>query len=123
MPIAATYLDDRIQSGVIPVAEGDGPSARVRVITIDDFASFAGDCSAHDEDGSVHRHAEICPKLNCRGGFHMGNEHRVWVHMHHLHAAGALLVDDQDNVRLSVPPQRPGEGWRFVSQGGESTPW
>ncbi|MET9396072.1 hypothetical protein [Kitasatospora sp. NPDC002965] len=118
VPFAATYLDDRIQSGVIPLAEGDEPAMRVRPLAVADFAAAVTAQATGDGHGGRHPGEDICPQLNCHDGDHHADEHRIWVHLHHLHARGALLVDDQDRIRMTVPPQRPGEAWTFVTPGG-----
>ncbi|MEU5431579.1 hypothetical protein AB0H73_39090 [Streptomyces olivoreticuli] len=115
VPLAATYLDDRIKAGAIVHADGDEPDARVNVVPVAVMAEQIG-------QGDGHGHQEVCPQLNCGGGNHLASEHRVWTHLHHLHAAGRLLVNDRDAIRLTAPPRAPGEGWRFVSTGPESTP-
>ncbi|MGK5628448.1 hypothetical protein [Streptomyces sp. URMC 123] len=117
VPLAATYLDDRIRQGVIVLADGDGPDARVSAVPVARFAERVGD----DEHG--HGHREICPQLNCGDGVHVPEEHQVWVHLHHLHAAGRLLMNDRDAIRLTAPPREPGERWQFFSAGpGDARP-
>ncbi|NUK23705.1 hypothetical protein [Streptomyces lunaelactis] len=110
VPMAATYLDDRIKSGVIVLADDDGPDAHVTVLPVTEFARQVG----HD-DGQGHQ--EVCPRLNCAGSTHVEDEHRVWVHLHHLHAAGSLLINDRDAIRLTVPPNNAGDSWQFVATG------
>ncbi|MFJ9775768.1 hypothetical protein ACIRVF_31770 [Kitasatospora sp. NPDC101157] len=108
--LAATYLDDRISSGVLRIAEGDGPDAKVAVSSVVQLAEVVDGC----EDGGRH---EDCPRLNCTETAHMESEHRTG--FHHLHAASALLVDNADAIRFAVPPRRVGQGWFLVS--GEPT--
>ncbi|MDT0321439.1 hypothetical protein [Streptomyces millisiae] len=105
VPVAATYLDEQIQEGAILVADSDDLTAGARRVPIAVFAEAAG-----DDEGP---HAEVCPRLNCAGGEHVLAEHKVWTHLHHLHAAGYLLLNDHNVVRRAMPPSRPGEGWRF----------
>ncbi|MEV7123754.1 hypothetical protein [Kitasatospora griseola] len=118
VPVAATYLDDLIQSGVITLAEGHGPTLRVRPLTVADFAAAVAGHGADDGHAGEHPEEDICPRLNCHDGAHRADEHLIWGHLHHLHAQGALLVDDQSCVRMTVPPQRPGGAWTFVTSGG-----
>ncbi|MER5886997.1 hypothetical protein ABT160_24500 [Streptomyces sp. NPDC001941] len=108
VPSAATYLDDRIKEGVLVFAEGDDAHHKVREIPVTEFAAQMG--SHHEEDD----HHEVCPQLNCVGEQHVAAEHRVWIHFHHLHASGQLLLNDRDAIRFTIPPQSPGGAWQFV---------
>ncbi|MFB7982990.1 hypothetical protein [Streptomyces vinaceus] len=80
---------------------------------VTEFAEKVGD---HDGTG----HQDVCPRLNCSGTKHVAAEHRIWVHLHHLHASGRLLMNNSDAIRLTIPPQAPGEDWQFVSIGHSS---
>lgn len=113
VPMAATYLDDRIKSGVIVLAHGDGDGAGASVLPVADLAAELGEETEHCRSHPP----EICPQLNCAGEVHMTNEHRVWAHLHHLHAAGRFLLNDKDAVRLTIRPDRPGERWQFIPTG------
>ncbi|MFD9574533.1 hypothetical protein ACFWBI_32520 [Streptomyces sp. NPDC059982] len=108
VPMAATYLDDRIKAGFIVYAQGDDPNDTVNVVPVAEFAEKVG---VHDGTG----HQDVCPRLNCSGKQHVAAEHRIWVHLHHLHASGRLLLNNHDAIRLTIPPQAPGEAWQFVS--------
>ncbi|MFG2716202.1 hypothetical protein ACGFX2_37575 [Streptomyces goshikiensis] len=108
VPMAATYLDDRIKAGFIVYAEGDDPHDTVSAVPVAEFADRVG---SHDGAG----HQDVCPRLNCSGKQHVAAEHRIWIHLHHLHASGRLLMNNHDAIRLTIPPLAPGESWQFVS--------
>lgn len=110
VPLAATYLDDRIKAGFIAYGESDDPAAPVTAMPVTEFAEKV---TSHDGTG----HPKVCPQLNCAGQRHVSAEHRIWVHLHHMHAAGRLLMNDNDVLRLTIPPQAVGGQWRFVSSG------
>ncbi|GGP01058.1 hypothetical protein [Wenjunlia tyrosinilytica] len=118
VPLAATYLDDRIKSGFIVLADDDEPDAQVSVVPVAVFAEYVG----HGDGNDGRRSQEVCPQLNCGGAVHLADEHAVWIHLHHLHAGGHFLLNDRDAVRLTIPPHSPGEDWRFVSVGQGATP-
>ncbi|MFC0602286.1 hypothetical protein [Streptomyces palmae] len=111
LPVAATHLDDWIKSGVIALANADGPQVPASVVPVAEFAQRIS-----SDDG--HGHHEVCPQLSCCGGVHVSSEHRVWVHLHQLHAAGRLLLNDHDAIRLTAPPRQPGDKWQFLSTVG-----
>ncbi|WP_331765715.1 hypothetical protein [Embleya sp. NBC_00896] len=113
--MGATYLDDRIREGTVVVVDGDGPDARAMLLPIAQFADSLTDDRDH---GHPQDHKEVCPRLHCHGNVHLPEEHKVWVHLHHLHTAGRLLLNDNDAVRLAVPPREPGERRAFVSWHG-----
>ncbi|MCM2431071.1 hypothetical protein [Streptomyces sp. RKAG337] len=111
IPLAATYLDDRIREGSIPLA-GSGPHM-VRRIPIRELAAHLGD---HGQPDATECASDLCPQLNCSSGSHDQAEHAVWQHVHHLHAAGRLLLDDHDVVHLAEPPRQPGGRWRLMDE-------
>ncbi len=115
IPLAATYLDDRIAEGVIPLAVAD----KVRPVPLHELATLL---EHRGDDGHIKDHDDVCPKLNCADGQHDPSEHAVWQHAHHLHAAGLLLLDDQDVLHLAQPPCRPGEPWRLLDHALPAVP-
>lgn len=108
-----TVTDVHIDGDVVTIAFGSSPAfsphhwpARASLVRVAEFAECLG-----PDDG--HGHQEICPHLNCGGGIHAAGEHKVSIHLHQLHAAGRLLLNDHDAIRLTLPPCEPGETWRF----------
>lgn len=115
IPLAATYLDDRIREGSIPLA---GPGT-VRRIPLGELAGQLGDRGKPDASECG---ADVCPQLNCASGSHDLSEHAVWQHVHHLHAAGLLLLDDHDVLHLAEPPRQPGGRWRLMDEETAAAP-
>ena len=109
IPLAATYVDDRIAEGTIPLAA----SGMVRSVPVQELAALL---TNRRGQADTPNHLDVCPRLNCVDGQHEQAEHIVWKHLHHLHAAGLLLLDDHDVLHLAQPPRRPGGQWRLMDE-------
>ncbi|WP_413755052.1 hypothetical protein [Streptomyces sp. MMBL 11-3] len=115
IPLAATYLDDRISEGSIPLA---GPGT-VSKVPLDQFAAHLGDHGNHAVTG---HDSSPCPQLSCTGEDHDQAEHTIWQHLHHLHRAGFVLLDDLDVLHLAQPPRQRGGRWRLLDQETTAAP-
>ncbi len=98
VPIAAFFLDQHIRADRIPIFEsGDQVWLTTRAELVAEGARFA---SA----------GEQAPTLDDIGE-----------HLHELHAAGWLVLDEVNVVRLAIPPEHRGGKWiiKGVSDPGE----
>jgi hypothetical protein len=113
LPWAAAQLDRAIRQDSVFIA---GPDGRER------HASTASVAARLHADGHSDEPDGVCPRISCAGGDHDLAEHRVWLHAHHLHAAGLLVIDEIGSVHHAKPPQRPGDSWQLMDQPAPGRP-
>ncbi|MFG3230032.1 hypothetical protein ACGF07_35330 [Kitasatospora sp. NPDC048194] len=118
IPWAATQLDEMIRTKTLVRASATTPG-EVETIGLHDFAEQAG---LPDEDHHCHGDEDVCPGISCTDAGHDQAEHAVWLHFHHLHADGLIVVDERGAFHLSKPPTRPGDGWQLFDQPGIRLP-
>jgi len=111
VPLAAVFLDQQIQKGIVCIAITGKPE-RFREVPL---AEMAADVSSPEflEEMRKHMPEEEMPD----GPLGMSDEGAAMA-VHELHAQGYLVLDDDYVVNLAMPPKAPGGKWHLNGHDG-----
>lgn len=113
LPLAAIYLEQQIERGVLNIAASETPDHYKEL----PLAEMAADIS---DPQHIAEMRERYPEAELPAEVSLITDDAAAFHVHSLHAAGYLILDDDHVLNMAVPPKKPGGPWHLNGHGDVS---